>query len=194
MQRFIHRLPAITVATIVVLALAATSPAAQTNQPGERFTAFAVNLDNPGRAAAGVVEIVVSRWSTDAEHDRLLKVLREKGPDRLLDALRDNPKVGYIRTPTSLAYDLRFADKTAGEDGGEIISLMTDRPISHWEAVNRPRTIDYPFTLIELRLGPGGEGEGKLSLATKITADRNTIVLENYSAQPVLLTNVKREK
>lgn len=176
----------------LALSLSAAGPDTQSNQPPEKYTAFAVDMGRPGRAAAGTVDIAITRWSSDAERDRLLAVLREKGPDKLLDVLRDLPRVGYIRTPTSLAYDLRFARKVPGEDGGEVISLMTDRYISQWEAVNRPRTIDYPFTLIELRIGADGRGEGKMSLATKITADRSTIVLENYSAQPVLLNNVKR--
>ena len=73
--------------------------------------------------------------------------------------------------------------------------MMTDRYIGFWEAVNRPRTIDYPFTLIELRIGADGRGEGKMSLATKIIVEKkkNTIVLEDYKSQPVLLTNLKRE-
>jgi hypothetical protein len=49
--------------------------------------------------------------------------------------------------------------------------------------------------LIELRLDNKGNGEGKLSLATKIIYDkrRKTIVLENYSSAPVMLTKVRRE-
>ena len=49
---------------------------------------------------------------------------------------------------------------------------MTDRYISFWEAANRPRTVDYPFTLIEIRIGPDGKGEGKMSIATKVTYDK----------------------
>ena len=60
-----------------------------------------------------------------------------------------------------------------GEDGGRRIVLVTDRPISFWEAANQPRSIDYPFTLIELRLNRDGEGEGKMSIATKITGNRD---------------------
>jgi hypothetical protein len=71
---------------------------------------------------------------------------------------------------------------------------VADRPIGFREAANRPRTIEYPFTLIELRIGSDGKGEGKLSLATQIIPDRDTkeIVLENYASQPVLLTSVRR--
>lgn len=63
------------------------------------------------------------------------------------------------------------------------------------EAVNRPRTYDYPFTLIELRMNGNGEGEGKLALATKIrvTRDGKTIELENYGTQPIALNEVRRQ-
>ena len=33
--------------------------------------------------------------------------------------------------------------------------LVTDRRIGFWEAANQPRSIDYPFTVIELRLNRG---------------------------------------
>lgn len=183
------------VAVMAVTTLTGLFPAALTMSARERFTAFAVDIGVPGRTSAGPVEIVVERYSTDEERDRLLTVLLEKGPEKLLDTLQDLPRVGYIRTPNSIGYDLHFARKHPSEDGGEVISLATDRYIGFWEAANRPRTIDYPFTLIELRLGPEGVGEGKMSLATKIMFDKkhNTIVLENYKSQPVLLQNVKRE-
>ena len=157
---------------------------------------MAVNMSNIGRSGAGTIEIVVDRWSTDAERDRLLTVLMEQGADKLLDVLRDMRRVGYIRSPNSLGYDLHYARRTPLPDGGERVVLATDRPIGFWEAANRPRSLDYPFTIIELHLNAGGEGEGKLSIATKIAADKEskTIVLEDYANQPVLLTSVKREK
>ena len=139
--------------------------------------------------------MVVNRWSTDAERDRLMAVLMEKGADALLETLRDMPRVGYIRTPDSIGYDLHFARRQPSGDGGERVVLATDRYISFWEATNRPRTVDYPFTVIDLRIGPNGEGEGKMSLFAKVIPDKesNTIVLEDYGTQPVLLNNVRKE-
>jgi hypothetical protein len=168
---------------------------AHTDGAAERFTAIAVNMSNVGRAGEGTVEIVVNRWSTDAERDRLLTTLLEKGPEKLLSALQGIKPVGYIRTPNRIGYDLHFAQSTPGEDGGERIALATDRRISFWEATNRPRSFDYPFTLIELHFGREGRGEGKMSVATKITADttHKTIVLEDYANQPVMLHEIKRE-
>lgn len=176
-----------------VLAAGAASIGAQ--QP-ERFVANAVSIATPGPTGAAMVEISVTRWSTEAERDRLIKTLADKGPEKLLETLQDLPRSGFIRTPGNIGYDLRFARKTPLEEGGEQIIIVTDRPIGIWEAVNRPRTIDYPFTLIELRLDSKGAGEGKISLATKIIFDkrRNTIVLENYQSAPVMLNNVRRDK
>ena len=188
----IHGLKAAAIAAMVVLTVASSSTQSAT---AERFTAFAVDIGHPGRASSGVIEIVVERYSTEAEANRLMKVLLEKGPEQLLDTIQQVPRLGFFRAPGNLGWDVKFARKVPGEDGGETISLMTDRYISIWEAANRPRTIDYPFTLIELRIGPDGQGEGKMSIATKIIPDkrRNTVILEDYKSQPVMLKNVKRE-
>jgi hypothetical protein len=168
------------------------TPQVASNTEPEKFTAFAVNMSNVGTGATATVDITINRWSTDAERDRLMGIFKEKGPDALLESLREVPPVGTIRTPDSLAYDLRFARELPGEDGGRQIILATDRPIGFWEAANRPRTIDYPFTVIELRLDKDNRGSGKLSIATKLTLRNNVLVLENYASQPVMLNNVRK--
>jgi hypothetical protein len=170
--------------------------AGQTTGTPERFTAFAVNMGNFGPTRTGTVEIVVTRWSTDDEREMLLGALLDKGPDALLDELRETRPVGYIRTPNSIGYDLHFAHNIPGEDGGRRVILVTDRPISFWEAANQPRSIEYPFTLIELRVNRDGEGEGKMSIATRITGNRELglIELEDYALQPVRLMNLRSAK
>jgi hypothetical protein len=82
------------------------------------------------------------------------------------------------------------------DEGGERVVIATDRYISFWEARNRPRSIDYPFTVIEMRINREGVGEGKMSIATRITLDKEKkqLELENYGTQPVLLQSVKRER
>lgn len=171
---------------------------ADSGQHALRLTAFAINLGvTPDLRRRGpktaVVEIAIDRWSTDAEHDELLAALKDKGQDGLLKALQENPSVGTIHTPDTLAWDLHYARQQPTADGGQRIFLATDRPISFWEAANLRRSIHYPFTLIEIHLDKNGQGEGKLSVATKITIskDGKEIELEDYSTQPVLLQSVK---
>jgi hypothetical protein len=179
---------AISSATILTLGLSA-----QTMGSPERYSATAININN-GRA--GNIDITVNRWSTDKQRDALMAVAMQKGPEKLLDALQDMPVMGHFGAPGTLSWDIHFARKMPLPDGGERVVLITDRRISFWEAANQPRSIDYPFTFIDIRLNRDGQGEGKMSLATKVIYDKkdNMISLEDFQNSPVLLTNIKREK
>ena len=161
----------------------------------ERFTGFAINMNSGPRTA--VLDFEISRWSTDEERDKLLAILKEeKNPtDKLLRALQKLPKVGFIRTQTSLAWDLHYARQHPLDEGGRQIVLATDRPIGFWEARNQPRSIDYPFTVLEMRLDKNDQGSGKILAGTKIYIDKNNnLVLENYGQQPVMFNEIKRVK
>lgn len=187
----------ITLAAVLAAALAAAAPAARSSDGGpEKFTAFAVDISNTApRANTTPVDITINRWSSDADRDRLIAAFREKGQAGLLAQLQKLPVIGYFNTPGSLRYDLRFARQRPEAEGGRMIFLMTDRYIRTWEAFNQTRTLDYPFTLIQLQVDKDGNGVGKASVATKITQDPDgTIVLENFSSQPVMLNEVHHVK
>jgi hypothetical protein len=158
-----------------------------------RFNAVAVNMN---RGAAGTVEVVVDRWSSDADRDRLIGVMFDQGPERLLAELQKMPRMGYIRTPGRIGWDIHFAAHVPAKDGGERIVLVTDRHMGFREVANRHRSVDYPFTVIELNVQKSGDGDGKISVATRILPDKGgrIVTLENYDIQPVLLTKVTRER
>jgi hypothetical protein len=166
---------------------------AQTAGKRESFSAIAIANDNLG-SGAGRVLIDITRWSTQSEQTALVNTLLKQGPEALLDRFQESRSTGSIRTPDSLAYDLRFAAQAPAEDGGRRIVLATDRPIGFWEARARPRSIDYPFTVIQMEIGRDGRGKGTMSYATKIVASGNNIMLENFSTAPVLLTEIRSEK
>jgi hypothetical protein len=176
-----------------LLSLLMPRASAQTLGEPEEFTATAI-VNNARTSGAGTVLIRVTRWSTDMERTRLIETLQKRGPEQLLDELQGMQSVGTIRTPDSLAYDLRYANQRPGEDGGRQIVLATDRPIGFWEAVHQPRTIQYPFTVIQMQMGPDGKGKGTLSYATKIVAHRDVVELENFDTQPVMLTEITARK
>jgi hypothetical protein len=95
-----------------------------------------------------------------------------------------------------MGWRLSYTRQVPTDEGGRRVIILTDRYISMWEARNQPRSSDYPFTLVEIRLDKDGKGEGKASVATKISfdKDKNQVELENYSSEPVRLTTVKVEK
>ena len=174
------------------LVIAVVVPAAQTLGEKERFTAVAI-VNNERASGSGIVQIDITRWSTAAERTSLLAVLKKDGAEKLLDALQDTRPVGIIKTPDSLGYDLHYAQQTPMADGGRRIVIATDRPIGFWEASRGSRTLDYPFTVIQMEIGPEGTGKGTLSYATKIIVEGDSIVLENFASQPVMLTEIKSE-
>ena len=181
-------------ALMIVMALSFALPALASAQGPERYRAFAVNLSNVGTGTNTTVDIVIERWSNDAEKARLFEAL-QKSPEALLSALQAvTPRVGFIQLPGTTGWDLRYANKVRGEDGGWQIVVATDRPIGFREAVERPRTFDYPFTLIEMHVNDDGVGEGRASVLTKITWDgeSRTLELENYATEPVRLQALKK--
>jgi hypothetical protein len=151
-------------------------------------------MSNVGNTNAGRIEIVIERWSSQRERDELIATLKEKGGDALLSKLQKMPRVGYIRDANggSIGWDLHFARERKLEDGGRQIVLATDRPISTWEAFNRPRSSEYDFTLADIRFDGDGKGVGKLAVAAKITTNPKTgvIEIENFASEPVRLTEV----
>jgi len=183
------------------LLLSSTAGIVGADTPGEpaklRLSAFAVNLAGIGRVRAEQIQIVIERWSTDAEHDRLLDVLKDKGSDKLLDALQAlKPRAGYIRTTTSLGWDIQYAREHPLPEGGRRIVFATDRPMSFVELRDQTRSSEYEFMLCEIRLGKDDTGEGKLATLAKISWDKakNHIEIENYGLEPVRLTRVEIEK
>ncbi len=175
----------------LVLRPAGTAPAAA-DDALLHLRAWAINLNNNART--NTVDIVIERWSSPAEIDKLRGVLLEDRT-KLLDAVQKvKPRCGYFRTSNTLGWDIQFAHETQLEDGTRKIVIATDRPVSFYEARNNPRSRDYEFTLAEIRLpkDPKAKGQGKAIPAAKVTWDKekNTLEIENYSREPVRLNEI----
>jgi hypothetical protein len=179
-----------------VFAQQPAAPVGPTPKNPIRYAAFAVSM-NQGKA--GQVDIAIERWTTDAEREGLLKLVsgatkQVGGQDKLLKALQDiTPRVGYIRVVNSMGWDLKYAWKNALPDGTRQIVIATDKPVTVFSAATSRRVTDFPFTLIEMRFGADGKGEGKILAATSISVENNRLELQQYGAQPVQLTTITEE-
>jgi hypothetical protein len=185
------------VCLVTIAAIAASAGTLLAAKPVMHLSAFAVDMSNTAsRTRAGTIDIIINRWSSDAERDTLRSALREAGTDALLKALQKiKEPAGYIRTPSSIGYPVRFARQITTSDGGKRIIVATDRYVSFLEATSQPRTIDYPFMLVDIRLGADGKGTGKLMPLAKVTESEDHVVeIENYASEPVRLTEVRELK
>jgi hypothetical protein len=184
----------------LLLAVASAAPLGASRAAAEdkallRLRAWAVNLNNGART--NTMEIVIERWSTEEEIEKLRGILVEQGGDKLLPAVQKvKPRCGYVRTTNTLGWDVQFARETTLDDGTRKIVIGTDRPISFWEARNNPRLSDYEFSLAEIRLPKEGKGQGKAITAAKLSWNKQTQMLEieNYQREPVRLNEITIEK
>jgi len=163
-----------------------------------RFSAFAVQMQG---GIAGSVEIAIERWSTDAERQLLVGMVQTTTDSptdqaKLLKALQDvKPRVGFIRTPNSMGWDLKYAHEDTLDDGSRRIVIATDKPVSFLAAASQARTMDYAFSLIEMRFPAGtNKGEGKLLGQSSISVKNGKLEVELYGQQPTRLTTITEQK
>jgi hypothetical protein len=170
-----------------------------------RITGWALSMSTAAPGANQSIQITINKWSSGPQRERLIQTFFEKKQEGLLRALEDEPELGRFNFPgytgpdpnntMRLGTTIRYAWSHPGEDGGRRIVIITPRVIGFREARNQPRTMDYPFTLFEMRFDRNGKGVGKYAVATAINFDKkkNVIELENYSSEPVRLNELKLE-
>ena len=161
------------------------------NKPIEIFKAFAVQMQS---GAAGAVEIAITRWSTDAEREMLLRVLKDAGQPAMIAELQKLPQVGYIKMPNSMGVALFYARENTLPDGTRQVVIGTDRSIGM--ATAAPQLSKYDATVIELHFKKGSaKGEGKIVLAAKASVGKDgKVQISNYQGEPVRLMDVKTAK
>ena len=194
----------------VTVGLAASAAAQEGSEPvRERFSARAVAMgtSNPPLLPAGTtatIDINITRWTTDEEHQRLFEVLAEKGQRALVRELRRQPETGWVRvvnagrgsenvTTRMPSERLRYARQIPLEDGGRRIILAVDRPITMSEVMTpQPRWRRHDVTVFFIDLDAENVGTGQLAIGVQLTVEQetNTLKIESFATEPVRLTRV----
>jgi hypothetical protein len=170
------------------------SEANPTKESPLRFSAFAVNMQ---AHLTGEVMITIERWTAKDERDGLLALVETStdkpgGQDKLLKGLQDiKPRTGFIRLPATLGWDLKYAHEDTAPDGSRRIVVATDKPISGMAVASGSRTLDYPFSLIEMRFPAGSDkGEGKMLSQSSLSVKDGKLSIEIYGQEPTRLTTI----
>ena len=144
-----------------------------------RIVGWALNMSNIATGANQTIQIDIDGWSNPSQRQHLIDTFLEKKQDGLVRELEKQPELGKFRFPgymgpdpnnvMRLGTDIRYAMSFPMENGGRRIVIITPRVIGFQEARNQPRTVDYPFSLFEMRFDKAGKGEGRLAYATQIS-------------------------
>jgi len=182
-------------ALFLVLAPAAVAKKKKKTQYIERLSAHALSMGTLATGVAGSIDIALSSWTSDEDRERLLGVLAEEGGEQLVESLREEEVVGFIRFASTRAWDLHYAREHRVE-GGRIIIFATDRPIGFGEAFYNSRSLEHNLMIGRLDLPDEGNGEGSLAVGVEVKVDPETggIKLENFSSEPLRLSHVRSRK
>jgi hypothetical protein len=136
------------------------------------------------------VKVWIDRLTTDEEAAHLADLARTRGVDALEEALGED-SVGRVQMGERVADPVAYARRFVDADGEHLI-LIARRPIAFREFFRSARSVDYPFTVIQLDLDEEGRGSGEVLTAARFRLGKNgEIELENYDFIAARLLAVK---
>jgi hypothetical protein len=158
----------------------------------EVYTGNLIYVGGSRGAVNTTFTLTIDSYTPDNEVIRLTGTLKDGGQDALMKAI-GSEKRGSIQIGTGLGQDLNAVWVTVGEEGERRITALSRRWIGVFEARRGTRSLDYPYTYVELFVDEKGKGDGGLIPAAKVRAvGDKTIEVENFGIYPARLTNVKR--
>ncbi len=160
----------------------------------ERYLAFVVlpaGMESRTGAGTTQLDIYIDGYTSDAQMNQLRDVFDDgKNPDALLSAIQKMPSLGRVGVQGQVPYDIKII-RTREVDGGREITMITDRPIGYWEALNSPVTQNYPYGMLQFTVDKNGNGKGQAWILGKMKAISPTkVVLDDYGVLPIQLPSI----
>lgn len=128
--------------------------------------------------------------TSDTDAQRLVGILQARGQDKLLDEIRHND-LGTLSLGGNVGQTI---NAVRIEHVGDTIRLraVLARWLGFGELRGGYRSLDYPFSYIELRIDPRtGKGDGTFFSAAQIKFKNNDIQIEDFGTFPGKMLNVR---
>jgi hypothetical protein len=161
----------------------------------EGFTATATVKTAGGASASAPVTVTIDRKMSQREAETLTAAFKTGGAAALRKALVGVSPTGSIQIGAGAATPTRFTlERTTGD--GRLLTILTDRPLIFLGAgmPGAKAKEGYDFAVIDLVVDAKGGGSGTIAPAAKIKMNQDAFVVEDYGAEAVRLTAVKKTK
>jgi len=154
-------------------------------------TAVIYGMGRNTRTITRTFTLRINDITSDSEANRILSVLADDGQDALLRSI-DDKELGRFSLGANVGVPVNavLVDKA---DGQTRIRVIFARWIGFGELRYGRRSVDYPFSYLELLIDPRtGEGEGTYFQAARIRSrGGNTIEVEDFGTFPSRLMGVR---
>ena len=181
---------------VAVVAIAFATPALTQDQE-ERYAGLAQHLGT-GPSGQTPIQIVITRWSSIEETQKLVDTLVKDGHEKFTEALGDTEETGFLRFPGANTQfpSVRLHLARQFQDGDKrTIMLATPRPLGYLEVVRQDRSLDYDLTMLQLEFDGDADGSGTFIIGADISIDPEThrLQIKTGSTAPATLSNLKKQ-
>jgi len=179
---------------LVLTALPLLPAGAQTRRAGkEVYRGNITYIGGPRGSVTDFFTLTINNYTSEADVNRFTDLLKREGQDEFWKAV-GKEKRGTIQIGSNLSRDLNAVWVTQTEDGRKI-SAIAERWLGFGELRRGARSVDYPFTYIELYVEEDGDVEGSLFPAARVRfKGEKTIEVENFGIYPARLVNIKQRR
>jgi hypothetical protein len=178
---------------LAVIALAfGTIVSSASAQRGTTFTGTAVIYGSGlnTRTVSRPFTMIINRTTSDSDATRYLQTLQRGGQDDFSRQIESNDLgrfsfSGQVGLPINAVLVDRDGDDTR-------IRAVFKRWLGFGELRRGLRSVDYPFTYVEIRIDQNGRGEGTIIPAARVRArGSNTLEVEDFGTFPGRLMGVR---
>jgi len=169
------------VAAVLAVGLILYSAAFGEDKPKpEQFSAVWAVVGGSAGGKTVPIDIRINRYATDEEIKNFADILVEGGQGRLREAL-EKEDVGQLSATGQVGIPIAIARKSVQGDK-TIIRIVTARTLSFAELRYSGRSVDYPFTILQLEVDREGKGAGTAigAASIKFNKKKNTYVVESF--------------
>jgi hypothetical protein len=174
-----------------------TSLAQRRSMPTERggrevYTGNIIYFGGMRGTVTTTFTLTINSHTPPQQVDQFVNLLRSGGQDELMKAISPD-KRGTIQIGSQVGRDINAVWISQDEEEGRKINVLFERWLGFGELRRGARSVDYPFTYLEIYLDDRGRGDGSMIPAARIRAKRGqTIEIENFGIYPARLTNVRQ--
>lgn len=175
---------------LIVLGIAATATGQRDSRTTFTGTAIIYGTGASTRTVTRQFTLRIDKVTSPSDAERFLRVLDRGGQDELLREIDDND-LGRFSLGASVGLPLN-AVLVDNFEGRTRIRAVFARWIGFGEIRFGRRSVDYPFSYVELIIDRNGRGQGSYFQAARIRSrPGNTIEIEDFGTFPSKLMGIQ---
>ena len=145
------------------------------------------------RSSSAPITVRIDGFTSDETVAGLAAIVQKEGSKGLSRALF-RERVGTFQLNNSIGYPIAFARELRDETGRHLL-LVVRRTLSPREIWTAARSVDYPFTVLDIDLDHRGQGSGDYLPAARLRVHEDgRVEMDNLTVLPLRLLALRESR